>query len=69
MVSEAMREMRRGQIMTDADAEIFAEALERLRYGARRGQWSTDLTAEMCRVVVEELESLESELIEWEKSI
>ena len=51
------------------DAEILEEALERLRYGARRGQWSTDLTAEMCRVVAEELESLESELIEWEKSI
>ena len=37
------------------DAEILEEALERLRYGARRGQWATELTAEMCRVVVEAL--------------
>ena len=47
------------------DAEILEEALERLRYGARRGQWSTDLTAEMCRVVVETIERWRDELELW----
>ena len=45
-----------GAAMTDA--EILEEALERLRYGARRGQWATELTAEMCRVVVETIDYL-----------
>ena len=38
-----------------SDAEILEAAIERLRYGARRGQWATELTAEQCRVVVEAL--------------
>ena len=40
------------------DAEILEAAIERLRYGARRGQWATELTAEMCRVVVETIDYL-----------
>ena len=48
-----------------SDAEILEEALERLRYGARRGQWATELTAEMCRVVVEAVERWRDELELW----